>query len=181
MLLATLPACASTAAAAVLVFQGWRRSDAAWASAAGWLMALMSMFAWSWALGAEIGLCYALGVFACFVWAEIALTADARKAVAAAAQRPFAALQRPGARACLRHGALFLLSVPAAGVIAMMLSVALVLYLPWTMPVKFAVAIFAYPVLWGLLSVWICAQQALLKPALVNLGLLAFSALLLFA
>src|SRR5690606_34894422 len=119
------------------------------------LVALLSMFVWSWALGAEIGLCYALGVFACFVWMEIALTAEARKNAATIAQRPFAALERPRVRACLKHGTIFLLSVPAAGVIAMMLSVALVLYLPWTLPVKFAVAIFVYPVLWGALSVWI--------------------------
>ncbi|MDY6983062.1 MAG: hypothetical protein SV422_08240 [Pseudomonadota bacterium] len=177
MLLATT----SSAIAAILIFHGWRRSDAGWASAAGWLVALVSMFVWSWALGAEVGVCYALGVFACFVWAEIAMTADARKSVAAAVQRPFAAMQRPGVRAYLKHGALFLLSVPAAGVIAMMLSVALVLYLPWSLTLKFAVAIFLYPVVWGVLSVWICAQDKLLKPALVNLGLLAFSALLLFS
>ncbi|MGV3593266.1 MAG: hypothetical protein ACO1PZ_16380 [Gammaproteobacteria bacterium] len=171
----------SSATAAGLVFQGWRRSKGTWLSAAGWLVALVSMFVWSWALGPEVGLCYALGVFACFVWIEIALTAEARKTAAATLQRPFAVLQRPGARAWFRHGTIFLLSVPAAGVISMMLSIALVIYLPWTMPVKFIVAIFAYPVLWGLLSVWICAQEALLKPVLVNAGLLAVSALLLFA
>lgn len=178
-MLATLLATTSSAAAAGLVFHGWRSSNAAWATA-GWLVALASMFLWSWALGPEIGVCYALGVFACFVWAGIAMTADARKAVAAAAQRPFEAMQRPGLRAWLKHGSIFVLSVPAAGVIAMMLSIAFVLYLPWSLTLKFAVAIFLYPVLWGALSVWICAQDALLKPALVNLGLLAFCALVLF-
>lgn len=180
-MLAILLATTSSASAAALIFNGWRRSDAGWASAAGWLVALASMFVWAWALGPEIGVCYALGVFACFVWVEIAMTAEARKSVAAAAQRPFAAMQRPGVRAYFKHGSIFLLSVPAAGVIAMMLSVALVLYLPWSLTLKFAVAIFLYPVVWGVLSAWICAQDALLKPALVNLGLLAFSALLLFA
>jgi hypothetical protein len=146
---------------------------------APWRRALA--FLWSWALGAEIGVCYALGVFACFIWAEIALTAEARKSVATAAQRPFAALEGPGVRACVKHGTLFLLCVPAAGVIAMMLSVALVLYLPWSLTLKFAVAIFLYPLVWGALSVWICAQNALLKPVLVNFGLLAVSSLILFA
>ena len=173
-------ACISSAAAAGLVFQGWRRR-ATWLAAGGWLVALVSMFVWARALGPEVGLCYALGVFACFVWVEIALTAEARRTAVATLQRPFAALQRPGARAWFRHGTIFLLSVPAAGVIAMMLSIALVIYLPWATPLKFAVAIFAYPVLWGVLSVWICAQEALLKPVLVNAGLLALSALLLFA
>lgn len=176
-----LLACICSAAAAISIFQGWRHSNAGWASAAGWLVALASILVWSLALGPEIGVCYALGVFACFVWVEIALTAEARRLVAAVAQRPFVAMQRPGVRACLRHGTIFLLSVPAAGVIAMMSSVALVLYLPWSLTLKFAVAIFLYPVVWGVLSVWICAQDKLLKPALVNLGLLAFSALLLFA
>lgn len=180
-MLETLLATTSSAAAACLIFQGWRRADARMFASAGWLLALLSMFAWSWALGPEVGVCYALGVFACFVWVEIALTADARKTVAAAVQRPFAALQRPGAQAWLKHGTIFLLSVPAAGVIAMMLSIALVLYLPWAMPLKFAVAVFVYPVVWGVLGVWICAQDALLKPVLVNVGLAAFSALLLFA
>lgn len=176
---AAVIAFATSIAAAALIFHSWRRGQLAWAALAGWLAAFASAFTWSRVLGVEFGVVYAIMVFVCLVWVAVALMVEAPKA-AAEAPRPFQALRGPAIQDGVKHGLRFLLSVPAAGVLAMMLCVALALYLPWTMPAKFALAIFLYPVLWGALSVWICAQADVLRPALVSLGLFVFSSLLLF-
>lgn len=167
-------------AGASLVFYSWRHRGKALAAAAGWLLAMASVYPWSLALGAEIGVTYAIIVFMCLAW--ILVTATLQPASPGPqARHLFRALQWPAATTAFKHIALFLLSVPAAGAITMMLTVALVLYLPWAMPLKVAVVIFTYPVLWGGLSAWICAQDKLLKPILASLGLFAVSTLILFA
>lgn len=178
-LISTLIAIALSIAAAGLIYYSWRHSGKSLLAAAGWLLALVSVFAWSWALGAEIGTTYAIAIFACVVWGAVAFNAEAPKAVAAAA-RPFQRLQRPQLRGVFHHTVMFLLSVPAAGVIAMMLSIALVLHLPWPLLNRAAVAIFLYPVLWGAFGVWICAQERLLKPVLASAGLLILSSLVMY-
>jgi len=178
--LAGLIALAISITASGLVYYSWRRSGNAWAAAAGWLLAFGSAFAWVRALGAEFGVSYAIIIFTCLVWAAVALNVEATGAAGQSATRPLQAMHWPGARDWGRHGGLFLLSVPVAGVVALMLSVALVLPLPWSLLHKLTAAIFLYPVLWGALSAWICAQDKLARPALVCLGLAAVSALLLF-
>lgn len=179
-MLAGLTAFALSIVATGLIHHAWRSADAAWAAVAGWLLAFGSAFVWSLALGPEIGATYAIMVFVCLIWMTVAWTVEMPKAAGGSDPRPVRRMYRPGARDYARQGAMFLLSVPAAGVVAMMLSVALVLYLPWTMTLKFAVAIFLYPLLWGALSAWVCAQDALVRPALVSLGLFVLASLLLF-
>lgn len=166
-------------AAAGMIYYSWHQHGQRLLAAAGWLLALVSVFAWSRALGAEIGTTYAIAIFTCLVWGAVAFQAEAPRAVAAG-ERPLQRLQRPELRGVLHHTFLFLLSVPAAGMIAMMLSIALVLYLPWSLLHRAAVAIFVYPVLWGALGVWICAQDRLLKPALASAGLLILSSLVMY-
>jgi len=166
-------------AAAGLIYYSWRQRGKALLAAAGWLLALASVFGWSRVLGAEIGTIYAIAIFTCLAWGAVAFNAEAPKAAAAGA-RPFQGLQRPQLRGMFHHSVLFLLSVPAAGVIAMMLSIALVLHLPWPLLDRAAVAIFVYPVLWGALGVWICAQEQLLKPVLASAGLLLLSSLVMY-
>lgn len=180
-MLAGLTGFAMSIAAAGLIYYSWQQRRQTWAAAAGWLLAFGSAFVWPRALGPEFGVTYAIIIFVCLVWVQIAFTIKIKAhSDNQSVRRPLQDLSWPGMHNCIKHGMLFLLSVPAAAVIALMLSVALVLYLPWTMPVKFAVAIFLYPVLWGALSAWICAQDKLVKPALASVVLLAVSSLLLF-
>lgn len=175
----TLIAIAVSLAAAGVIYYSWRQRGKSLLAAAGWLLALGSVFAWSAALGAEIGTTYAIAIFTCLVWGAVAFNAEAPKAVAAGV-RPYQGLQRPQLRGVFHHTVVFLLSVPAAGVIAMMLSIALVLHLPWPLLNRAAIAIFLYPVLWGALGYWICAQERLLKPALASAGLLILSSLVMY-
>lgn len=175
-----LSAFALSIAAASLIYHSWRAGKSAWLACAGWLAAFGSAWVWSWAVGPEFGVIYAIIVFVCLVWAAIAFTMEARNPTRQMIGRPFQRMRWPELQDSRKHGMLFLLAVPAAGVISMLLSVALVLYLPWSMPVKFAVAIFLYPVLWGALSAWICAQVKVVRPVLVSAGLLTVSSVLLF-
>lgn len=170
-------------AAAALVYAGWRRS-LAWAALCGWILAPISVPLWSRALGPEIGFVYAVILFICCAWVLVVINREPTRTVERSGQRPlhrpFQRLQWAAPQQCLHHGALFVLAVLVSGVSSMLVSVALVLYLPWTLPLKLAVAIFLYPLLWGALSVWVCAQDKLLQPLVTNLGLCAVSGLLLF-
>jgi hypothetical protein len=180
-MLIALSAVLLSLAAAGLVYFGWRQARVGWASATGWLLAFGSTLPWSWALGPEIGICYAIMVFMCMVWLEVAWNMEPARVGTDARQRHFQNLHRPSVREYGKHGVLFLLAVPGAGILALMLTAALALPLSWTMPVKVAVVIFLFPVFWGAFSVWICAQDTLLKPSLASVGALAFSWLLLVA
>lgn len=166
--------------AAFLVYYSWKAGRLAWVAGMGWLLAFASIAGWARVLGQEFGLAYAIAIFVCLAWAAVAFNMEGRSQGDQAALRPFQRLRWPGRQDGIRHATLFLLAVPATGVTAMMLSVALVLYLPWALPLKLAVAVFLYPVLWGALGSWICAQDTCLKPLLANAGLLVVSGLILF-
>ena len=140
-------------------------------SLCGWLLALASVFAWSWTLGPEFGVTYAFIVFMFLVWIKVSLGIKRQNRMDQSSQRGYKPLSLPDGSSLLKHTTRFSLSVPVAGVLAMMLSVALVLFLPWSMLHKVAAAIFLYPVLWGAVSAWVCAQEKLLKPSLAILTL----------
>lgn len=162
------------------IYWSWRERGRTIAALAGWLLALASMIGWSLALGPEFGVTYAIIAFVCLTWIVVFLGTGSRSGEIPGGQRPYQALARPDTSNLLKHGALFLLSVPATGVLTMLLSVAVVIYLPWTMLTKVAVAIFLYPVLWGAISAWICAQGNPTKSAVAIAGLFFISSLLLF-
>lgn len=179
-MLAGLIALVMSAAAAALVYFSWRRAGKAWAAVVGWVLAFASIFVWSAALGAEFGVSYAIIIFTCLVWAAVALNMETASAAGQPTLRPLRSLHWPDAQDWRKHGGLFLLSVPVAGIVTMMLSAALVLLLPWSLLHQLTVAIFLYPVLWGVLSAWICAQDKLARPTFACSGLAAVSGLLLF-
>ena len=179
MLMIVLSLVVSTVAV-ILIYTSWRKRSNVLVATAGWLMAFLSVVPWSMALGTEIGVSYAFIVFICLVWLEVSFNMNRAAAEYASAMRSYQPLHWPAMKTSFRHGILFLLSVPAAGVITLMLSGAFVLLMPWSMPLRAAVAVFLYPVLWGALSAWVCTQNKLLKPFLVCAALLGASGLLLF-
>lgn len=172
-------ACAVSLIAANLIFISWRRGLAALA-ALGWLAAFGSAFLWSWALGPEIGVTYAFMVFICLAWVAVAAMAEGRPQQNQSLARPYRRLHWPKLREISQQFLLFLLSVPALGAITMLLSVAVVRHLPWSMPTRFLVAMVLYPILWGALGAWVCAQSSLRKPALVSGVLCLIAASILF-
>ncbi len=169
-----------TCASVVAIFLSWQRRNMPFVALSGWMLAGLSLVLWSWALGPEFGVTYATIVFVMLVWVRVGMGMDSPKRSGDVAERPYRALTLAPAPVLLKHSGIFLLSVPVTGVLTLMLSVALVLHLPWTLLTRGAVAIFLYPVLWGALSAWICTQEKLLKPVLVSLALFLASSLLLF-
>ncbi|PCJ23367.1 MAG: hypothetical protein COA96_11970 [SAR86 cluster bacterium] len=173
-------------ASVIVIYWSWRRPGRTVIALIGWLLALASVIIWIRALGPEFGVTYSTIVFVCLIWLGVILnrlSSQSKEKMQNADQtplRPYQALTLPTLSSQLKHGSLFLLSVPLSGLLTMMLSVALVLYLPWTMLHKVTAAIFLYPVLWGALSAWICAQKNPLRPALASAGLLVISSFLLF-
>ena len=131
-------------------------------------------------MGTEIGITYAVIIFIFLIWIEVALGMGKSRLAGESVQRPFQKLHWPTVSDACRHVMIFLFSIPGAGVIALALSVGAVLHLPWTMTNKFAAAIFLYPVVWGALSAWICAQNKLIKPTMISLGLIVVTCSLLF-
>lgn len=177
---AILFALVASALAALLVYCGWRQGRSARAAGAGWLLALGSLPLWSRALGVEFGVSYAIIVFTCLAWALVFWQRESGPQAAAPELRPLRMLQRPALRDGVSHSLRFVLAVPVAGACTMLLSAALVLPLPWSLPLQLAVAIFLYPLLWGALSAWICAQDKLLPATLVNVALAVLSSLILY-
>lgn len=176
--------------AVACIYWSWRERGQTLVAATGWLLALGSAVAWSRGFGPEFGAMYATITFVCLAWLAVLaglLTASAGAATtetgngeARVAVRPYRALTRPQAADIVKHIGLFLLSVPATGLLTLMLSVAIVLYLPWTLLNKIAVAIFLWPVLWGAISAWISAQDRLARPVMVVAALFVLGGLTLF-
>lgn len=166
-------------ASVTAIYMSWWQRGLALLSLFGWLLALISILLWSRALGPEFGVSYAIMVFVCLVWGYIAWDKDTSKTTDETVVRPYRAPSFPELSALLKHGGLFLVSVPASGVVALMLSVALVIWLPWALLTQVAVAVFLYPVIWGAMAAWICAQQSVLKPALLTVVFTLLSGLIL--
>tara|TARA_R100001039_G_scaffold38544_1_gene40434 strand:+ start:7471 stop:8043 length:573 start_codon:yes stop_codon:yes gene_type:complete len=176
--------------AVACIYWSWRQRRQAVIAIVGWLLALASAVLWSRVFGPEFGVMYATITFVCLTWLAVlfgtlsassgAAATEPRNGESRVALRPYQALARPKAADIVKHGGLFLMSVPATGLLSLMLSVALVLYLPWTLLNKIAVAIFLWPVLWGALSAWIAAQDKLARPLTVVAALFVLGGLALF-
>ena len=181
--------------AVACIYWSWCERGQAMVAATGWLLALGSAVVWSHALGPEFGVTYAMIVFMCLTWLVVLVNTrstskgsagtgssrvDTRSSESRVALRPYQTLAKPQVADIIKHGGLFMLSVPVTGVLTLMLSVAAVLYLPWTLLNKIAVAIFLWPVLWGALSAWIGAQKNIGRPVIAIAVLFLISGLALF-
>lgn len=175
---AILIALLASIATVSLIYWSWRQSRWDWLALPGWGLALASLLLWSWALGPEFGVSYAVIIFVCLTWVAVLLASRTGASNNPPAQRPFRSLALPDSRNLFKHGSLFLLSVPASGLLSLLLTVALVNLAPWSLLTKLAVAVFAFPIFWGMLSSWVCAQQSPIRPALALGGLGVLGSLL---
>jgi hypothetical protein len=157
---------------------GWQQWGGAMLGLTGWVLALISLLIWSWAFGVEFGITYGTIVFIVLVWIQVAAHREVKGR--ARIRRPYHAIELPGSRVLFKNIILFILSVPISGVLALIISVLLVQYLPWTMLNKVAFAVFLYPVLWGSLSSWVAAQDRVVKPVIVTAGLLLICGVVVF-
>lgn len=162
------------------IYLSWRQREQRWLAFAGWLLAVASMFVWSWALGPEFGVSYSVIVFVCLIWLQVGVGVKASGGVGLSSQRPYRNMTLPDARNLRKHATVFFLSVPVTGVLSLMTTVAMLIHLPWTLLTKLAVSVFVYPLLWGILSSWICTQRSPGRPAIVLISLSMISSILLW-
>lgn len=162
-----------------LIYWSWREQGRWLHAFAGWVLAPVSIFAWSAASGPEFGVTYAVIAFACAAWLLAGSELDVSAGEDRFSVRTMQRLSCPSARSVLKNVAVFVLSVPATGLLSLMLSVVLVVNLPWSLLSRIGTAIILYPILWGVLSAWICSQEKLAKPATIVGGVFLISSLIL--
>lgn len=145
----------------------------------GWLLLLVACFAWSASSNVELGISYAILAMAVCAWLLVIFNYELR----AGKQRNLteAELVLPRGATVLRHGVMFLVAVPLAGITAAYLSTAFVILLPWQLGNAMVFAMLLMPVVWGAGAYWSLADPALARPTLGMSLLLCLSLLILYS
>lgn len=179
-LLALLLGILCGAAGVICLWRSWRarQSRSPLLMPLGWALLLLSCVPWCYALGIEFGLAYALMSMTLLAWAVIAATADSGPVAALEQERQ--PLRWPAWRTLGRHGGLFLLVVPVAGVVSALACVGAVRWLPWQPANSLIVVIVLQPVVWGALAYWFTAAPRLWRPVVTALVAGAAGAALVF-
>lgn len=160
------------------LYLGWRDASA-WArpaAFAGWVLLLLSGWAWSLAMGSEFGLSLLFlisgaGAWLLVIWHYARLEqaqghrrAGKRSPVSAAGS---AALSLPGLAVFARQLKRFLIAVPLAGVASALVVTAAVQFLPWQQGDRLVFTLYSVPLVWGAASWWACAAPRSWLPAAV--------------
>lgn len=173
-------AIAAGAAAVGILYARWRK----WTKFRGVLivvagaLATTSLIFWMKVSGPEFGSAFALINFSVAAWLFVLTNAEARQGKRLE-QAPTAA-RIPSSRSIARHGAIFLVAVPLAGVASTLVSVAISGLLPWGEIDRISFPLFAIPILWGCVAFWVCADSALWRPTISLIACGSVSAAALF-
>lgn len=127
----------------------------------GWLLLAGSMACWTEASGAEFGISYTLLVIPLVAWLVALRNMKVREYQPRIAEA--GRLSLPGLRSFSRHFLLFLLVVPFAALVATLATAALARLLPWSPVNAMVLAVLAMPLVWGLVSYWLCADPKLVR------------------
>lgn len=170
-----------TLAGASCLYGSWRRLALfkPWGKPAGWMLLLLSCWLWTRASNIEFGISYALMAVALCAWALVLFNYELRQQKQSA-DNGAASLVLPRASTLLRHGLMFLLAIPLAGLMAAYLSTALVTLLPWQLGNALVLAMLLMPVVWGAGAYWSLADPKLLRPTIGQSLLLGLSLLILY-
>lgn len=159
------------------LFHSWRQRSpkALWARRSGWVLLALSVVLWVWAHNPEFGVTFGLFVPALGAWLIIAASADSRPSNGGAQTQPKQRLKLPGLGPFAKQLLIFVLAIPLAAVATALVSIAVTDWLPWQRVNSLPLGILLMPVLWGLASYWVCADQRLFRPTLTLIiaGLIA--------
>ena len=128
--------------------------------------------------GPEFGSAFALINIAIVAWFFVLSNAEARQKKGL--QQALTAARIPSIRSIARHGAIFLVAVPLAGVASTLISVAISGLLPWNEIDRITFPLFAMPIIWGCVAFWVCADPELWRPTLSLFACGSVSAVALF-
>ncbi len=162
------------------LYSSWQRNtlNQRWLIPVGWLLLIVATIVWVFASGAEFGIAYGLMFSSVLAWLVIFFNAEIRQNKHR--EKTATPIAAPGAKAVWRHVFLFAIAVPLSGAAALLFSVALTLVLPWKPVNEMVLAVFLMPVLWGLATYWACADEKVLRPALVLAACATASAILIY-
>ncbi|WP_416307788.1 hypothetical protein [Neptunicella sp. SCSIO 80796] len=130
----------------------------------GWGSLTISAWCWIQSSGAEFGLSYALISLSVVALILIGWKAEIAVSPKVAIQPEHVIVYRPAA--IPRNLLLFLLTVPVAGMAAMMITMLLNSLLPLSRVNMMVLSVYLMPVVWGLAAYWVCADDKLARPAL---------------
>lgn len=168
MLYAVIGTCLG-ALAVVCLFCSWKGASKGWLMASGWLLSLLSLWAWVLASGAEFGVTLTFLVVPLIAWLIALFNADVRQQRTQTYSQ--GALATPRMQTLLYHFGLFVLAVPLAGAAAVFTTIAFTLSLPVAKVNAVITAVILIPILWGLASYWVCAARKPHRPAIWLLAL----------
>lgn len=165
-------------AGTALLYAAWRKLlSGSFAIPLGWVLLLLSLLLWGREAGTEFGTVYALLCIGLCAWAAIGLNDEIRRhrRQRKDVDKPYVQQALPASHSVLQHVLIFLVAVPLAGIVAILLSVGLAALLPWSRVNALVFTVLLLPVLWGAGSYWVCASDRLWRPtlALVMVGLLS--------
>lgn len=171
-----------TVAGAGLLYVAWtgRMWNGAVAAAGGWLILLLALAPWVQALGVEFGVVVGLLAPSLAAWVWVTWQGRRKDEIARPDQRPWQAGRLPRLSTAGRQVVRFLVAVPAAGLVATWLTIALGRLLPWSEMSRLAAIVILMPVVWGLLSAWLVSAHRWQRPVLFTAIAGAGSALALY-
>lgn len=145
------------------LYGSWRRLvPRRFGTPLGWACLGISFVPWVHASNAEFGVVYGFLAAAVSAWLIVAFTHEARRREDE--PRPAARPVRVDPRGILRNAGVFFVAVPLAGTCALLLSVLIARLLPWPAVNALVLGFLLLPVLWGLASYWVCADEKPLRP-----------------
>ncbi len=175
---AFLPPFLCTLFGTTLLYLSWRRTapDRRTASGIGWLFLIGSLALWVIAAGPEYAPVFTLLTVPFVAWLFIAFGRQDRVRTTTTLTRR--GLHGPSLRSVLSNAGLFVAAVPLAGLVASLVSAALIRWMPGLDVDRMVFAVLFMPVLWGSFAVWICADPRRMRAVSLVTGLGIVSGLL---
>ena len=173
--MATIPALCGVGC----LYQAWKLPAARALTLYGWLLLAVSLCGWILLTGAEYGTVFALIIPALFAWLMIAVQRrkGRRKALAPGNIQPMAA---PSWKKIGRNIARFIWLFAGLGVAMLLVSVALVMQLPFAANLNLAAALLVFPLLWAASVCWFLSSRKPWKVSLLSCAAALVSSLWLF-
>ena len=161
--MATIPALCGVGC----LYQAWKLPAAGALTLYGWLLLAVSLCGWILLTGAEYGTVFALTIPALFAWLMIAgqRRKGRRKASAPRTVQPMPAPSWPEIG---RNIARFIWLFVGLGVAMLLVSVALVMQLPFAANLNLASALLVFPLLWAASVCWFLSSRKPWKVSLLS-------------
>ncbi len=149
------------------------------ANVIGWGLITASLFLWVPISGREFAVVYAFLILPMVAW--VFVVADPKKGNGRTLSRTRKSVARLRSGVALHQSSLFFAAVPLAAFTSTLVALETATWLPWSEVDQLVTGVLVMPVIWGLLSYWVCATSKPSRPTVAMMAAASFSALFLFA